>query len=99
MDITDTGMGLTCASTTPPAGVSFTGAGGGGGGGSLRTGFGFGFGFGLALVSAGTQGGVTALALLGGALSLPVSGGLGSGGCGGIAGLSVAGGGGVAGEA
>jgi hypothetical protein len=99
MDITGTGIGLTCASTTPPGGGSFTGTVESSCGGSLRTGFGFGFGFGLGFVSTGTQGGISVLELLGGVLSLPVSGGLGSGGVGGKGGFSVAAGGGVVGEA
>src|ERR1700730_5190857 len=99
MDITGTAIGLICASITPPAGVSFTGTVGSSVGASFRTGLGFGFGFGLAFVSTGTQGGTTALELPGGALSLAVSGGFGSGGGGGTAGFSIGAGGGVTGGA
>ncbi|HWJ34309.1 MAG TPA: hypothetical protein VNR70_03540 [Steroidobacteraceae bacterium] len=98
MDITDTGIALTCASTTPPAGVSATaGAAGSCGGASFRAVLGFGLVFGFDFVSAGTQSGMTELEPLGCEFSLPVSGGLGSEGGGGGAEFSVETGGGGSG--
>jgi hypothetical protein len=82
MDITDTGMGFTSASTTPPGGVSATaGAVGSCGGAFLSTGLGFDLAFGFVLVSgAGVQTGIALLAVLGGDVSWLVGGGVCGGG-------------------